>query len=133
MCDPIEIDHGRRIMPSQCLSKDIKITPAKGRVDVHFDGRVIASSTRALDLDEPGAPLRIYIPREDVEAGVLADSATHTTCPYKGVASYHSLKSGAAEARDAVWYYPEPCPLVAPIRDHLAFWGDKIRYDVQPA
>src|SRR5665213_1813815 len=70
-------------MPGPCLSKDIKITPAEGRTTVSFEGKVIASSTRALALDEPGTPLRIYIPREDVAADVLALSATHTSCPYK--------------------------------------------------
>ena len=42
-------------MPSPCLNKDIKIAPAEGRVTVSFDGKTIASSTRALELDEPGA------------------------------------------------------------------------------
>ncbi|MEO8883081.1 MAG: DUF427 domain-containing protein [Devosia sp.] len=116
-------------MPGPCLSKDIKITPANGRTTVSFEGKVIASSTRALALDEPGAPLRIYIPREDVAADVLAPSATHTSCPYKGEASYHSLVSADVEAKDAVWYYPGPCALVAPIKDYLAFWGNQIRYD----
>ena len=119
-------------MASQCLDKDIKITPHAGRVTVTFDGHVVASSTAALDLDEPGAPLRIYIPPADVVAGFLADSGTHSTCPFKGEASYHSLRSGGAVARDAVWYYPDPCPLVEPIRDHLAFWGNAIRYDTTP-
>jgi uncharacterized protein (DUF427 family) len=121
------------MMPSQCLPKDIKITPAKGRVTVSFDGAVIADTARALDLDEPGAPLRIYIPAEDVDPNVLLPSDTHTTCPYKGVASYCTLKSANAEARDAVWYYDKPCPLVEPIRDYFAFWGDQIKYERQPA
>jgi uncharacterized protein (DUF427 family) len=120
-------------MPKQCLDKDIRISPAAGRVSVMFDGRTIASSIRALALDEPGAPLRIYIPRADVEADVLAGSVTHSTCPYKGVASYHTLKSANAEAKDAVWYYPDPCALVEPIRDHLAFWGNQIRYETAAA
>ena len=113
--------------------QNIKITPNKGRVTVTFDGKIIASSTAALDLDESGAPLRVYIPRADVDAAVLADSGTHSHCPYKGDASYHSLKSAGAEAKDAVWYYPDPCPLVEPIRDYLAFWGNQIRYGMQPA
>jgi uncharacterized protein (DUF427 family) len=121
------------VAKSPCRHKDIKITPTKGRVTVSFDGRVIADTTRALDLDEPGAPLRIYIPRADVDARVLAGSGTHTMCPYKGVASYHTLKSGAADAKDAVWFYPDPCPLVEPIRGYLAFWGDQIRYSVTPS
>ena len=50
-------------MTGQCLDKDIKITPAKGRVHVIFDDAEIASSLNALELDEPGEPLRIYIPR----------------------------------------------------------------------
>ena len=117
-------------LKSPCRDKDIRITPTEGRITVTFDGKVIADSTRALDLDEPGAPRRIYIPREDVDAGVLAGSQTHTMCPYKGVASYHTLKLGPVEAKDAVWYYPDPCPLVEPIRDYLAFWGDRIRYSL---
>jgi uncharacterized protein (DUF427 family) len=120
-------------MPTPCLAKDIRITPSQGRVTVTFDGRIIADTTRALELEEPGAPLRIYIPRQDVEAAVLAPSATRSTCPYKGEASYHSLRSAKAEAKDAVWHYPDPCPLVAPIRDYLAFWGDQIRYATSPA
>jgi uncharacterized protein (DUF427 family) len=120
-------------MARQCLDKNIVITPTEGRVTVSFDGQVIASSTQALNVDEPGAPLRIYIPRADVSPEVLAASVTHTTCPYKGEASYHTLKSPGAEAKDAVWYYPDPCPLVAPIRDHLAFWGNQISYSTVPA
>jgi uncharacterized protein (DUF427 family) len=50
-------------------------------------------------------------------------------CPYKGVASYYSLKSDNGAAKDAVWYYPTPCALAEPVRDHLAFWGDRIRYE----
>lgn len=119
-------------MAQQCLDKDIKISPHAGRVTVTFDGQIVANSTAALDLDEPGAPLRIYIPRADVAAAFLTDSGTNTTCPYKGKASYHSLQSGKVTARDAVWYYPDPCPLVEPVRDHLAFWGNAIRYDTTP-
>ena len=120
-------------MPSPCLPKNIRITPVTGRVTVHFDGKVIADTTRALDLDEPGAPLRVYIPAADVDKAVLTSSETHTTCPYKGVASYNTLKSGNAEAKDALWYYPDPCPLVEQIRDYVAFWGNQIRYERLPA
>jgi uncharacterized protein (DUF427 family) len=50
-------------MTNQCLPKNIRIAAHEGRVTVIFDGKVIASSTRALDLNEPGYPVRIYIPR----------------------------------------------------------------------
>ena len=85
-------------MTKQCLSKDIKISPTKGRVTVIFDGMPIATSIRALDLDEPGYPLRVYLPRADVDPAVLEVSAHQTSCPYKGDASYHSLKSVNARA-----------------------------------
>ena len=116
-------------MAKQCLDKAIKITPTAGQVRVIFDGKVIADSSRALNLDEPGAPLRVYIPRADVDPAYLTPSNHHTTCPYKGEASYHSLKSANAEAKDAVWYYPDPCALVEQVRDYLAFWGGQIRYE----
>jgi uncharacterized protein (DUF427 family) len=115
-------------MTQQCLDKDIKITPASGRVHVLFDGAEIASSLNGLELDEPGAPLRIYVPRADVRPDILEASDTHTTCPYKGEASYYTIKTLTATGEDAAWYYPDPCPLVEPIRGHLAFWGDKIEY-----
>ena len=69
-------------MTRQCLDKDIKIKPAKGRVHVLFDDAEIGSSLNALELDEPGAPLRIYIPRADIREDVLERSETRTTCPY---------------------------------------------------
>jgi uncharacterized protein (DUF427 family) len=115
-------------MTRQCLDKDIKITPAEGRVHVLFDGAEIGSSLKALKLDEPGAPLRYYFPREDVQPGILEATETHTTCPFKGVASYYTIKTLTADGPDQVWYYPDPCPLVEPIRDHLAFWGQRIEH-----
>lgn len=115
-------------MPRQCLDKDIRITPARGRAHVIFDGAEIVSSLNALELDEPGQPLRIYFPREDVQPGILEASETTTSCPYKGEASYYTLKTLTATGTDLAWYYPDPCPLVEPIRDYLAFEGDRIEH-----
>src|SRR5690606_12557705 len=67
------------IMTRQCLDKDIRISPAKGRVHVLFDDAEIASSLNALEVDEPGEPLRIYLPRGDVREDVLELSDTRTT------------------------------------------------------
>lgn len=63
-----------------------------------------------------------YFPRESVDAAVLRPSDTHTTCPWKGLASYHTLVVNGAEHRDAAWYYPDPKPAAAEIKDHIAFW-----------
>jgi uncharacterized protein (DUF427 family) len=63
-----------------------------------------------------------YFPREGVDATLLRPSDTHTICPWKGRASYYSLEVDGAENRDAAWYYPEPKPAAAEIRDRIAFW-----------
>ncbi len=63
-----------------------------------------------------------YFPRAAVDAAMLRESDTHTTCPWKGMASYYSLSVDGAENRDAAWYYPDPKPAAAAIRDRIAFW-----------
>ena len=113
-------------MTRQCLVKDIRITPIEGRVHVIFDDAEIGSSLRALQLDEPGEPLRIYFPREDVREDILERSETRTTSPYMGDAHYYNLKTLTADGPDHVMYFPDPCPLVEQIRDYLTFSGDRI-------
>ena len=113
-------------MTRQCLDKDIKITPATGRVHVIFDDAEIGSSLNALELDEPGEPLRIYFPRADIRPGILEASETRTTSPYLGEASYCTIKTLTADGPDQVLYYPDPCPQVEAIRDYLTFSGDRI-------
>lgn len=114
-------------MTQECRDRDITIAPAPGRVQVYFGDTLVADTTEALDLTEPGYGVVAYIPRSAISAKVLGASAHHTTCPFKGVASYHDLKQGDHVAPNAVWYYSDPCPLVEPIRDHVAFWGDQVR------
>jgi uncharacterized protein (DUF427 family) len=63
-----------------------------------------------------------YFPRASVKAGVLTDSATTTACPWKGTAHYHCVTAGGATNQDAAWYYPEPKPAAAAIRNRIAFW-----------
>ncbi|HEX2809856.1 MAG TPA: DUF427 domain-containing protein [Kineosporiaceae bacterium] len=65
-----------------------------------------------------------YFPRSALRDDILRDSATHTTCPWKGLASYYSLELDGATSADAVWYYPEPKDAAAQIRDRVAFWKD---------
>jgi uncharacterized protein (DUF427 family) len=63
-----------------------------------------------------------YFPRAAVDPTVLAPSDTTSFCPWKGTASYHHLRVDGAENRDAAWYYPDPMPAAAAIRDRIAFW-----------
>ena len=63
-----------------------------------------------------------YFPPESVRAEYLRDSDAHTTCPWKGLASYKSIEVGGELNADAAWYYPEPKDAAAEIKDRFAFW-----------
>lgn len=104
----------------------ITISPASGRVRVTWRGRTVADSADALALKEHVYPVVFYIPRKDVEMSLLSRTDLHTTCPYKGQASYYSLAADGAIEKDAVWTYETPLPGVAAIKDHLAFYPNKV-------
>ena len=81
-------------------------------------------------------PIRhaFYIPRDDAEMTLLERSAHHTHCPYKGDASYYSIRVGDSIAQDAVWSYERPFPAVAAIGGYLAFYPDRVdAIDLAPA
>jgi uncharacterized protein (DUF427 family) len=63
-----------------------------------------------------------YFPAGALKRECLQPSATTSVCPWKGQASYYSLKVGGAVNADAVWYYPDPKPAAAAVRDRVAFW-----------
>lgn len=96
------------------------------RVVVSIGGRVLADSRNALILREAGNRAVQYIPREDVEMTLLERSAHATYCPYKGECAYFSIPSGRQRAIDAAWTYEVPYPAVAAIRNHLAFYPDRV-------
>lgn len=63
-----------------------------------------------------------YFPEEALRREHFRPSATHTTCGWKGVASYFDVVVGDDVNRDAAWYYPEPKEAAASIRGRVAFW-----------
>jgi len=104
----------------------ITITPTGGRVVVTVAGKVIADSKNALTLKEATYPAVQYIPRADVDMALLARSDRKTYCPYKGDASYYGIPAGGERGRNAVWTYEDAYPAVAAIKDHLAFYPDRV-------
>jgi uncharacterized protein (DUF427 family) len=104
----------------------ISIAPNAKRVRVTFNGQVIADSAHALALQEASYPAVLYIPRADVDMTLLARTSTSTHCPYKGDASYFSVKAGDKMAENAIWSYEQPFPAVASIKDHVAFYPDRV-------
>ena len=63
-----------------------------------------------------------YFPADSVRKDFLAPSSTHTTCHWKGEASYYTLKVGDKENRDAAGYYPTPKVEAGKIKNYIAFW-----------
>jgi uncharacterized protein (DUF427 family) len=109
---------------------DHRITtkPAGERVRVTFNGQIIADTRDAIALEESMggstvAPVVYYIPRKDVKMDRLTPSTHHTYCPFKGTASYYSLKDGP---ENAVWSYEKPYDEMLSIRELVSFYPDKV-------
>ena len=104
----------------------ITIEPETARVRVTFNGETIADTTRALMLREMSHKPVLYIPREDAKTGAFERTAHTTTCPYKGEASYYTIRVGDRTAENAIWSYETPYPAMVAIKDHLAFYPDRV-------
>lgn len=102
----------------------IQCLPSSRHVVVRIGGEVVADSHRPVLLLETSLPPRWYLPREDVRMGTLSPSDTHTTCAYKGQASYWSTTVGGQELDDIVWTYEEPRHDAEEVRDLLCFYAE---------
>ena len=95
-------------------------------VKVSLGGELLARSRGAVGLFESNLPARWYIPREDVSAE-LVPSTKVSICPYKGYASYYSVKLPDGElAQDLVWFYADPFPEAAPIAGMVCFYNEHV-------
>ena len=106
----------------------ITIKPAGVRVQIEFEGELIADTRDAIRLEETHvghvvAPVVYYIPRKDVKMERLVRTSHETSCPFKGEASYYSLKDGP---ENAVWSYEQPYNEMLAIKELLAFYPDKV-------
>jgi uncharacterized protein (DUF427 family) len=96
------------------------------RVRVSFAGKIIADTRQSLTLTEKSYKPVHYIPRADADMTALKATAHHAHCPYKGDASYFTIEAGGRTAENAVWSYQHPFPAVGAIKDHLAFYSDRV-------
>ena len=104
----------------------ISVAPAARRVRIIYRGAVVADTRCALELKESSYPPVYYVPRVDAQMGLLERTHHHTRCPYKGEASYFSIVAEGDTAENAVWTYEDPYPAVSGIKDHLAFYPDRV-------
>ena len=82
-----------------------------------WNGTVLAESERYEVVEG-----NVYFPLEALRRERFRESSTHTTCPWKGVASYYDVVVDGQVNKDAAWYYPEPKDAARNIRGHVAFW-----------
>ena len=108
----------------------VEARPAAAHVRVIWKGEVIADTRDAVELHESAgegkktvAPVVYYIPRQDVRMDQLERTAHSTHCPFKGDASYFSIRGGA---ENAVWSYERPYDEMLAIKNRLAFYPDKV-------
>ncbi len=111
----------------------IDVRASARRVRIEAAGIRIAETRRALFLFETGLPTRYYIPREDVRMELMERSPNRTVCPYKGFASYFTLRAGGYTQPDAAWSYEDPLPEAPRIKSYLSFYPDKVAIDVEEA
>ncbi len=63
-----------------------------------------------------------YFPADSIDRSKFTESATHSNCPWKGIASYYTIVVDGKENKDAAWFYPTPKDAAKQIKDHVAFW-----------
>ena len=104
-----------------------RLEPSTRRVRIEFGGVTIVDSTGALRVLETSHPPVIYVPPQDITAGALQPS-THrqTFCEWKGMATYFDVVAGDDIAPAAAWTYREPVPAFADLRDHVAFYPERM-------
>ena len=82
-----------------------------------WNGAVLAESIETTEIEG-----NQYFPPESVNRQYLEDSTMHSTCPWKGEASYYHVVVNGEKNTDAAWYYPSPKDAAAQIKNHVAFW-----------
>ena len=100
----------------------ITTTPGTAHVEVHIDGVLVAATDNPVLLDETGLPTRYYLPQSDVRMELFRTTTFHTTCPFKGEASYWSAEIDGTSHDGVVWAYEAPIPAAADIAGLLSFY-----------
>ncbi|HEX6392779.1 MAG TPA: DUF427 domain-containing protein [Acidimicrobiales bacterium] len=108
----------------------IAIAPADAHIEVRLGGELVAASDRPLVLEETGLPARYYLPREDVRMDLLRATSFHTTCPFKGEASYWSIDIDGQAHDGIVWSYETPIDGALEIKEMMSFYPDRTEVTV---
>ena len=105
--------------------KRVDVLQSSRHVKVVIAGETVADSQKPRLLFETNHPVRYYLPQEDVRMNLMVPSATRSRCPYKGAASYWSVKVDGDPYQDMVWGHTEPIPECPKIRGLLRFFHER--------
>lgn len=108
----------------------ITIAPNDVHVEIRLGGELLASTDQPVLLDETGLPTRYYLSRHDVKMERLRPTSFHTTCPFKGEASYWSVDADGETHDGIAWSYETPIPAAAGITGLLSFYPDRVQITV---
>jgi uncharacterized protein (DUF427 family) len=108
----------------------VDVRASGARVTVRASGETVAVSDNAKLLFETGVAPRAYIPLDDVRSELLVESDASSFCPYKGTASYWSVRTGDTTLADVAWTYTEPFAESVPVKGLVSFLGDGIEVEI---
>lgn len=106
--------------------KRVDAIQSSRHVQVILGGQLIADTRRPVLVFETGMPTRYYFPKEDVRMDLLDPTETSTRCPYKGIASYWSVKTPDNVYKDIVWSYVNPLPEIPKIAGLFSFYNERV-------
>jgi uncharacterized protein (DUF427 family) len=104
----------------------VDVLNSSRHVKVVLGGEVVAESDQPRLLLETNLPTRYYIPKVDVRMDLLTPTDLHTRCPYKGEASYWTVRVNGQQFENIVWSYPAPIPEIPKIENLLCFYNEKV-------
>ena len=106
--------------------KRVDILTSSRHVRVVLGGETIAETHHPRLLIETGLPIRYYIPEKDVHMDLMEPTETTSRCPYKGQASYWSVRIAEKVFKNIVWSYRDPLPACVPLTGYLCFFNERV-------
>jgi len=107
----------------------VELEPNAERIRVRFAGEVVADSERTLTVRETHHDPVVYFPQQDLVAERLEPTDHSSFCPFKGEASYWTIRVGERVAENAAWAYADPFEEVAALADYVAFYPDRVQWE----
>lgn len=103
-----------------------RLEDSSKQIQVIFNGVILADTHRSKRVLETSHPPVYYIPPDDIQMEYLVRTPRSSWCEWKGQAGYYTLQVGERQERDGAWFYPQPTPAFAGIKDYVAFYPSRV-------